>query len=190
MKWFPVFRWLLVAGCHRLPHLEWEAAVPGRSPGAKLLRGLWRHLPLPGQKHCISVCTWTPILILSSSFSILSSLKSLNQTRKATCINLNAIFANRNMKVIQVFKVWRWLLTLDPFSSGVMATGSTWSSTTASQPSTTSWSSLSRLRGTSSGAPCWRRLTPSEYWTVLSWYEGLWCFILWMFGCRTGLSYS
>lgn len=37
-----------------------------------------------------------------------------------------------------------------------------WSSMTASRPSTTSWSSPSRRRGTSSGAPCWRRPMPSR----------------------------
>lgn len=48
------------------------------------------------------------------------------------------------------------------FSSGVMETGLMSSLTTASRPSTTSWSSLSPLRGMSSGALCWRKLTPSE----------------------------
>lgn len=50
-----------------------------------------------------------------------------------------------------------------PFSSGVMETGWTSSLMTASPLSTTSWSSPSLLREMSSGAPCWRRPTPSEW---------------------------
>lgn len=65
---------------------------------------------------------------------------------------------------------WRRLLvtvTFDPFSSGAMATGWMWSLTTASQPSTTSWSLQSQPRGTSSGAPCWRKPMPSECCCIL-----------------------
>lgn len=54
------------------------------------------------------------------------------------------------------------LFLLNAFSFGAMATGLMWSLMTASPLSTTSWFSLSRLKGMNFGVPCWRRPTLSE----------------------------
>ncbi len=161
IKGFSVFRRLLVAGCHRLPHPEWEASVPRRSPGPKLLRGLRRHLPLPGQKQVSILILW-PLILSKIKFTEPDIKNSIT----LWMCDINFRYFCQTEIILLVFCLFLLL------SSGVMETGSMSSLTTASQPSTTSWSSRSRLRGTSSGAPCWRRPTPSESCTVWSWSGG------------------